>query len=98
MHLVFLFVRVCTEQETGETEDALSMIARLWTDIHLEMSLAGMVLNIIHSTANGPSELAAFSVDAVELGKPAGTSRIAFTVWHFQVQSTGECGSKEVER
>lgn len=57
-----------------------------------------MVLNIVDSTANGPSELAAFSVDAVELGKPAGTSRIAFTVWHFQVQFAGGRGSKEKER
>lgn len=61
------------------------MLARLWTDFHLEMSLAGMVLNIIHSTPEGPSELAAFTVDGVELGKPSGTPRVAFTVWHFQV-------------
>lgn len=64
---------------------ALGMFVRLWSESHLEMSFAGMVFNITDSTANGPYELASFTVDGVELGKPTGTSRLVISVWHFQV-------------
>lgn len=81
-------------QEASEEPDPLGIIARLWMGVHLEMRLEGMVLNIIHSTPTGPSELAAFSVDGVELGKPSGTNCIAFTVWHFQVLGENDEGNR----
>lgn len=62
------------------------MIARLLTGLHFEARFAGLVLNIIESTASGPSELAAFTVDGVELGKPSGTPRVFLSVWHYQVK------------
>lgn len=61
------------------------MFARLWKGVHLEARFAGMVLNVVNSTVSGPSELAAFTVDNVELGKPSGNPRVWLTVWHFQV-------------
>ena len=61
------------------------MFARLITDVHFEARFAGMVLNIIESTASGPNELAAFTVDGVEIGKQSGTPEIRLSVWHFQV-------------
>lgn len=63
------------------------MFARLLTGLHFEARFAGLVLNIIESTASGPSELAAFTVDCVELGKPSGTPRVFLSVWHFQVKA-----------
>lgn len=81
------------EDKDKKNEDALGMLARLWTGVHFEMRLAGLVLNIIHSTPDGPSELAAFSVDGVEVGKSSGSPRVAISVWHFQVSGRGGRGT-----
>lgn len=62
------------------------MFARLWEGMHFEARFEGLVLNVIDSTAWGPSEMVAFTVDGVEIGKPAGSPRLLFTVWHYQVR------------
>lgn len=58
----------------------------MWTGLHFEASFAGLVLNIVDSTPSGPSEMAAFSVDNFEVGKPSGTPGVTLSVWHFQVR------------
>ena len=70
------------EDVDGEVE---TKFARIWTDLHFEAHFAGLVLNIIDSTPSGPSEMAAFTVDGFELGKPSGTPGVTLSVWHFQV-------------
>lgn len=62
-----------------------SKFARIWTDLHFGANFAGLVLNIIDSTPSGPSEMAAFTVDGFEFGKPSGTPGVTLSVWHFQV-------------
>lgn len=78
-----VIIRQGLESDPGEV---LGMVARLLTGLHFEARFAGLVLNIIESTASGPNELAAFTVDGVELGKPSGTPRVFLSVWHFQVK------------
>lgn len=59
--------------------------ARIWTGLHFEAKFAGLVLNITDSTPSGPSEMAAFTVDSFEIGKPSGAAGVTMSVWHFQV-------------
>ena len=70
------------------------MFARLWEGMHFEACFEGLVLNIIDSTVSGPSELVAFTVDRVEIGKPSGSPRLLFTVWHYQVRRLAQRGGE----